>query len=261
LSQEFANDKHRRIPCLVRICNMSLKRAQRFMLEVIRNKKQKCDSEEISDDSTAACGPNKPIQTFVFLDLEATGLPESDGTLPDITELAMTAIARQGMTGNSVKGAIPRIQDKLLLCLTPQKDVTPTAEKMTGLSKQLLEKHCKRKMDLNVDGALRYFLRRQTPPVCLVSHAGDRFDFPVLRAELDKVDSVWDCIYTIDSLKFFQYYMPKQNRSLPNLCKRFLGFETDHNAEGDVTGLVLLLSSCTFADTFLDWAQENAIKF
>ncbi|XP_070534090.1 three-prime repair exonuclease 1-like [Ptychodera flava] len=214
---------------------------------------------EYADDQNIIQIP--PIKTFVFFDIEATGLPDPDGTLPDMTELSMVAVSRKSLEGNSVNGCIPRILDKLTLCLTPERDVTPTAEQMTGLSKPMLGKHDKRPMDTDVDGVLRYFIRRQAPPVCLVAHAGDRFDFPVLWNELAKVDSEWSAVYTVDSLKFFQQHMPKQNRSLPELCRRFLQFETDHDAEGDVMGLIRLVSSCRFADSFLEWAQENVMEF
>ncbi|XP_077989842.1 three-prime repair exonuclease 1-like [Glandiceps talaboti] len=242
---------------------MSLKRgnSEESVYEASQDPQTKIQKLDNSAERTERPKSSKRFETFIFMDLEATGLPETDGSWPDVTEISMIAISRKSLKGNSVKGSVPRIRDRLSLCLLPEKDVDPVAEKMTGLNNRSLQNHGKKPMDLDVDGALRYFLRRQVSPMCIVAHAGDRFDFPVLKNELEKVDSVWNGVYTVDSLKFFQYHMPKQNRSLSELCKRFLQFDINHDAEGDVIGLIRLVSSCTFAETFLDWAHMNASKF
>ncbi|XP_070534092.1 three-prime repair exonuclease 1-like [Ptychodera flava] len=207
-------------------------------------------------------GAVSSIQTFVFIDFEATGLPDSAGNWPDITELAMVAVSRRAILGNTNNGDVPRIRDKLTLCLRPDKDLSSNAERMSGLTKSMLTDHAKKPMNSDVDGALRYFLRRQEAPVCLVSHAGDRMDFPLLRNELEKVSGTWDRLYTADSLMFFQDNLPRQQgKTLQGLCQRYLHFEPNHDAESDAVGLLRLLTLPTFSQKFLDWVQRKKKQF
>ncbi|XP_070534096.1 three prime repair exonuclease 2-like [Ptychodera flava] len=207
-------------------------------------------------------GASLQIQTFVFIDLEATGLPDSMGNMPDMTELAMVAISRKFIEESASDGQIPRVKDKITLCLRPEKTLSSNAERLSGLSKPMLEKYDKKPMNSDVVGAVRYFLRRQAGPVCLVSHAGEMLDFPVLRRELAKAGGSWDTVYTADSLKFFQDHLPRQQKkTLQSLCQRYLRFEPTHDAESDAIGLLRLLTSPTFSQKFLDWAQRKKRQF
>ncbi|XP_077990823.1 LOW QUALITY PROTEIN: three-prime repair exonuclease 1-like [Glandiceps talaboti] len=239
---------------------MSLKRANDFSDDELQTKVKKSDNATTQGESSKSTDPG-PFQTFVFIDLEATGLPGLDGSLPDITELCMVAISRSSISGNTVRGILPRVRDKLSLCLTPDKELSEHAERMTGLSRSLLQKQGKKPMDSDVDGALRCFLQRQVRPICIVSHAGDRFDFPVLKNELQKVNSTLEDVYTIDSLKFFQHHLPHQKQKLEALCRRYVQCDIGHDAEGDAVGLIKVLSLSIFAGKFLEWAQRYAVKF
>ncbi|XP_006824670.1 three-prime repair exonuclease 1-like [Saccoglossus kowalevskii] len=184
-----------------------------------------------------------PTETYVFIDLEATGLPVLD-ILPDITEIAMVAVSRKVFEEGSTSRAPPRALDKLVMCVQPSREVNPGAQKMTGLSKSFLEKHGRKQMDQTVEMTVRCFLARQAQPVCLVSHNGNRLDFPVLKSELTKVEKkrLLTNVYKVDSLMFFQTHLTQRKHAFALLCSQFLGQETSHDAEGDSVGLLQLLS-------------------
>lgn len=69
------------------------------------------------------------IQTFVFFDTEATGLPGCDA--PKITELAMVACSRDHILG-AAKNKVPRVISKLLLPFNPCKNIHPDSTNITG---------------------------------------------------------------------------------------------------------------------------------
>lgn len=69
------------------------------------------------------------INTFVFYDIETTGLITCD--FPKITELAFTACSREHLL-NANKNEIPRAVHKLLLVFNPQKVIQPDSTRITG---------------------------------------------------------------------------------------------------------------------------------
>jgi len=68
------------------------------------------------------------IQTFIFLDLETTGLI---GDNPKITEIALIAVKRESIY-NCGKNFPPRVLHKLVLPINPQKITLPHIENMTS---------------------------------------------------------------------------------------------------------------------------------
>lgn len=72
------------------------------------------------------------ISTFVFFDIETTGLPGCDP--PKITELAFTACTREHLL-KANKNEIPRAVHKLLLPFNPQKVIHPESTRITGKKK------------------------------------------------------------------------------------------------------------------------------
>ena len=76
-----------------------------------------------------ATTPTSVISTFVFFDLEATGLQETN---PKITELSFVAVHRHGLT-ETPKVKPPRVIEKLTLCFCPMKSVG-TSSDVTGIS-------------------------------------------------------------------------------------------------------------------------------
>lgn len=70
------------------------------------------------------------ISTFVFFDIETTGLVSCDP--PKITELAFTACTREHLL-QAAKHEIPRAVHKLLLPFNPQKVIHHEAVRITGM--------------------------------------------------------------------------------------------------------------------------------
>lgn len=68
------------------------------------------------------------IKTFVFLDIETTGLPNMENNKTKITELCMVAVEACHIE----MGVFPRVQNKLNFCFNPWKLISSESEKMTG---------------------------------------------------------------------------------------------------------------------------------
>ncbi|XP_048343657.1 three prime repair exonuclease 2 [Sphaerodactylus townsendi] len=202
------------------------------------------------------------FQTFVFLDVETTGLPPAQ---PCIAELCLFAVNRHSLQCPALDLSQfpqpPRILDKLTLCIDPEKPFAPKAEEITGLSNQTLEENCKPHFNSAVVEAMRAFLDRQAGPICLVAHNGLGFDFPLLRTELWRVDADLppdtSCLDTLPALKDLDQAANKSYR-LGEVFRRFYGQDPvgAHSAEGDV--LTLLLVFLAKAPSLMEWAAVNA---
>ena len=81
---------------------------------------------------------------------------------------------------------LPRVVNKLTVCVYPWTTIPLHVEHITGLSNDNLEKQGK--FDSNLVTSLASFLARLHSPVCLVAHNGVKYDFPLLQAELCKVN-------------------------------------------------------------------------
>ncbi|CAM4619213.1 three prime repair exonuclease 2 [Lepidochelys kempii] len=204
------------------------------------------------------------FQTFVFFDLETTGLPPDR---PRITELCLFALHRRSLLQRPLQdddtGApqLPRILDQLTLCIDPQQPVTPAAARITGLSQQGLEENGKHGLDQAVAQALGGFLARQAPPLCLVAHNGYRYDFPLLRTELGRVGAelppATGCLDTLQAMKELGLG-GEGGYSLGALFQALFGRDPDraHSAEGDVRTLVAIFLAR--APQLMGWAAGKA---
>lgn len=83
------------------------------------------------------------IQTFVFLDLETTGLPHLEHKRTRITEIALVSAQRDEILEKSksidrrhVRAAdlLPRVVNKINICVYPQKMILPQTSEITGKS-------------------------------------------------------------------------------------------------------------------------------
>ena len=144
------------------------------------------------------------FQTIVAIDLETTGFLD-----PEISEIAIIAIPFDLLSDIN---AVRRVGNKLVICLDPQRDFEPAAEKITGLNKINLNGfsnfgcHTLRLLDT--------FFRMLPKPIICVAHNGFNFDFPIIRKTLDKVTSLGvpllyefleqDGVYLCDSLIYFR---------------------------------------------------------
>ncbi|KAL4844338.1 hypothetical protein H8958_010500 [Nasalis larvatus] len=178
-------------------------------------------------------------ETFVFLDLEATGLPSME---PEIAELSLFAVHRSSLENlerdESGAPVLPRVLDKLTLCMCPERPFTAKASEITGLSSEGLARCRKAGFDGAVVRMLQAFLSRQAGPICLVAHNGFDYDFPPAvhgtRAR------------------------GRQGYSLGSLFHRYFQAEPSaaHSAEGDVHTLLLIFLHR--ATELLAWADEQA---
>lgn len=75
------------------------------------------------------------IKTFVFFDLESTGLPEFEFYKTKITELSFVACATEHLRASNIQlgsDDLPRILHKLTVCLNPRKMIQPKATDISG---------------------------------------------------------------------------------------------------------------------------------
>lgn len=218
---------------------------------------------------------SQPVKTLVFFDLETTGLPGAYQPV-SITELAMVAVDR----GHFLKQDKPdfRVTNKLTLCLKPQNYMHPMAEKKSGLNPVLLENQSLFREALP---AIRAFLSTLMPPICLLAHNGDKFDFPILVGELNAaasgdVESALGVagLTCCDTLKAGHAVWPvlppapkkgrgsvaasKQNSyALDQLYKRFCGRRSNaHRAEQDCIDLLKVCHSVKAA--FVSYVDSSA---
>lgn len=77
------------------------------------------------------------INTFVFFDIETTGIPGHESPPTKITELAFIACSRQHLLA-TVKNELPRVLQKILLPIQPLKCILPDTTKITGNKVQKL---------------------------------------------------------------------------------------------------------------------------
>ncbi|XP_030853094.1 uncharacterized protein LOC115929080 [Strongylocentrotus purpuratus] len=119
---------------------------------------------------------------------------------------ALNCARKKNFTFDLSKVSLPRIIDKLTLCVDPRKYTSPQSARITKLDKRNLDKNKKLPFDEDVICMLNLFLSRQQAPVCMVAHNGLRFDFAILRSELSQLttgDLPAD-LYCVDSLSGFR---------------------------------------------------------
>ncbi|XP_012668646.1 three prime repair exonuclease 2 [Otolemur garnettii] len=212
-------------------------------------------------------------ETFVFLDLEATGLPSVE---PEIAEIALFAVHRSSLENPEQDASgtpvLPRILDKLTLCMCPERPFTTKASEITGLSSENLVRCRKASFDGAVVQTLQAFLSRQAGPICLVAHNGFDYDFPLLCTELQRLgtylpqDTV--CLDTLPALRGLDRAhshgtraQGRKSYSLGSLFHRYFQAEPSaaHSAEGDVHTLLLIFLHR--AAELLTWADEQACSW
>merc|ERR1712168_985823 len=81
---------------------------------------------------------------------------------------------------------------------------------LTGLSNELLEHQSRFKAE--TVQLLKLFLENLPQPICLVAHNGDRYDYPLLQAELfhTGLQNLIGEFYVIDSLPALKYIFDQE---------------------------------------------------
>ena len=220
------------------------------------------------------------IKTLVYLDIEATGLKSSGR--PRISEISLIAANSQDIRClhsritnslvnnniiNPVENILPRVVNKLTLCVYPMATVPPLVTDITGLDNYNLDGQAR--FDENTGFLINSFLARLPSPVCLVSHNGAQYDFPLLKAELEHsgTELRYDllCVDSYvgikDLFKTDRKFPTPTSFSLINLHKHLLGCppEQSHGAEADC--LALMRITALMGEDFLVWINDNYYKF
>ena len=135
------------------------------------------------------------IQTLVYCDIEATGLKSSGR--PRITEISLVAVKTETMldlnavlindlkkSSLEVERLLPRVMNKLTVCVYPMAIIPPNVSDLTGLDNYNLSGQAT--FDQKTGELINSFLHSLVGPVCLVAHNGNLYDFPLLIAEMKK---------------------------------------------------------------------------
>ena len=212
------------------------------------------------------------FQTFVFFDLEATGLP-SVTRPPRITELCFKALDVKHFSAlkpllfkckdsKNFEDILPRVANTLKLCFNPGAMVPEIVTNITGLSNDLLENQSRFKPEsVNL---LKIFLENLPQPICLVAHNGLKYDYPLMKAELVNIglQNLTDNVYIVDSLTALKHVFNNQDDkptsfSLPKLHDHIFGVKpkNSHGAESDVHAVIRICASQ--AELFVEFAQKN----
>ena len=238
------------------------------------------------------------IKTLVYCDLEATGLTNSGR--PRISELALVAVNIEDVlelhsqikvqlleNTHDIDSMLPRVMNKLTVCVYPMSVIRPEVTDITGLDNYNLSGQST--FDKNTGELINSFLAHLPGPLCLVAHNGDRYDFPLLKAELEKArTTLLTTTLCADSYVGIQEIYKRgecggqhqnaasmrskkrqnmnnigspKSYSLINLHKHLLGcYPTQsHGAEADC--LTLLRTTAVLGREWLDWLQDNAKLF
>lgn len=167
------------------------------------------------------------VASYVFIDLETTGLPQHEYNKTRITELCMVVVRRRHILDKPLTA--PRVQEKLTLCLYPRRLIHPDSSAVTGLDNDLLEHQTP--FNMNVFNTINSFLQCLEKPVCLVAQNGHNFDFPILKNHFEKLGvSLPDDILCADSLHLFYDIESKRNRD--NAFKAGVPMVNNHETNG-----------------------------
>ena len=218
------------------------------------------------------------FQTFVFFDLEATGLPSATNP-PRITELCFKALDVKHFSAlkpllfkckdnKNFEDILPRVANTLKLCFDPSVMIPEIVTNITGLSNDLLENQSRFKPEsVNL---LKIFLENLPQPIFLVAHNGLKYDYPLMKAELVNLglQNLTDNVYIVDSLTALKDIFDKKVQdqedfdkptsfSLPKLHEHIFGVKpkNSHGAEADVHALIRVCASQ--AELFVEYAQKN----
>ncbi|XP_025262519.1 uncharacterized protein LOC105249217 isoform X1 [Camponotus floridanus] len=165
------------------------------------------------------------IQTFIFFDLKTTGLIQ-EKLMPRITEIALIAVGRESIC-NSNKASLPRVLQKLILPINPQKIIPPNVEYITKLFND--DMLLLRPFECEVYELIMCFLQRLTPPICFAAHNGKSFYYPIFFQELERTNKVLDDkILCIDTWNMFKDLFEKKD-SEPKMIQNLLNDEYNNS--------------------------------
>lgn len=185
------------------------------------------------------------LRTLVFMDLEGTHLPNRVPPFgpPRITEVALLACRMRQFKRPF------RVTDRISFCIRPPENICSETTQITGtdsfradslgdlhfifynasfwnfMRKHIISLSYSFIVSAGLDNynleqqpvfsetatALKAFMLTLDQPICLIAHNGEKFDFPLLKAELDACGDTWDDldIHICDSLQAFRFILPQ----------------------------------------------------
>ncbi|CAK1543346.1 unnamed protein product [Leptosia nina] len=151
------------------------------------------------------------IETYVFFDIETTGLPQLELCRTKITELSFVAVSREDLVTSET---LP-LMNKLSLLFNPERKIQPKVTAITGLSITTLKNQPIFKNRIQI---INSFLTSLPKPVCLIAHNGNRFDFKILQAEYcDVGEHLPNDLLCLDSLTGFRKIIKDTNITYKDL--------------------------------------------
>ena len=227
------------------------------------------------------------IKTLVYCDLEATGLKNSGR--PRITELSLVAVNTESILDLNemllsqskvkVERMLPRVMNKLTVCVYPMATIRPEVSGITGLDNYNLSGQAT--FDKETGVLINSFLARLPKPLCLVAHNGGLYDFPLLKAELEKAGVTLPCdtmcadsyVGIKEIFKRSEDALQLQNKtdficlgkptsySLINLHKHLLGCSPFQSHGAEVDSLTLIRTTAVLGMEWVKWVKENCHLF
>ena len=196
------------------------------------------------------------INTLVYFDIEATGLKSSGK--PRICEISLVAVNTQDVLNLGVTNKkdnqfcevtfSPRIVNKLTLCVYPMAIIVPLVSDLTGLDNYNLSGQST--FTKNTSDLINNFLACLPAPVCLIAHNGNAYDFPLLKAELEKLGTNLDAeILCADSYRAIKEIFSKKEENKNEILKET---EDKYNAQSDVDAARELMQSGMFETDLLE---------
>jgi DNA polymerase III epsilon subunit-like protein len=230
------------------------------------------------------------LKTLVYCDLEATGLKNSGR--PRITEVSLVAVntasildlnamllSRLQKSKIKVESMLPRVMNKLTVCVYPMATILPEVSVITGLDNYNLSGQAT--FDTETGELLNSFLARLPKPLCLVAHNGGLYDFPLLKAELEKagITLPYDTLCADSYVGIKEIFKRRegplqlQNKmdsiclekptsySLINLHKHLLGCSPIQSHGAEVDCLTLIRTTAVLGIEWVGWVKENCHLF
>ncbi|KAJ8704797.1 hypothetical protein PYW08_012117 [Mythimna loreyi] len=163
----------------------------------------------------------KKIETYVFFDLETTGLIEGKD-VPSITELGMLAVKRKHFLETRPDQEL-RVQHKFRMCFNPHRPLSDKSVELSGLTNELLEQE----PELNAEAvdAISSFINCLQKPLCLIAHKGLKYHFPVLKYHLRRIEKQLNIskeVICTDSLYAFCDLLEQEKRGVGENLNEFM---------------------------------------
>lgn len=172
----------------------------------------------------ASAKEQRNISTYVFLHLNTTCLPKEGECR--VTELCLLAVNKNDLHKNS---EFPRVTNKLVLCLNPEREILHKATEISYLTNEKLIHQ--QSFTPKPASQIKFFLKHLEEPVCLVAHYGNGFDFPVLKDELMRVRKgiLLDKILCADSLDILHLLDSEKKEKVDIASTSSLKRKSSHN--------------------------------